>query len=280
MSSDHRRLVESISRITGFRLDDDKLYLLESRLSEIMKEYDLKSFDEICNRLDSNQDSVFAEKVIDQITTHETKFFRDESVFDALVMQIIPEWLERNMLTPLNLKGMRLNLWCAACSTGQEPYSIAMIVAEKFPEIFQNMQILGTDISNAAIERAKKGLYTQFETERGLPDRFRKRFFTKTEQGEWQISEQIRSKVTFQKQNLISDLYPSGFDMIFCRNVIIYFPEQIRPGIIEKLRESLNPDGVLVLGASESLIGYAKNYVIREFGLARYYEFPERVTFF
>lgn len=280
MAGDHRKLVESISRLTGFKLEDDKLYLLESRLSDIMKDYNLTSYDEVCSKLDKGSDTEFIGKVIDQITTHETRFFRDESLYDALVMQIIPEWLERNMLTPVNLKGNKLKIWSSACSTGQEAYSIAMMISEKFPGIFNHLEILGTDISPATINKAQNGVFTQFETDRGLPPRFREKFFTKSEKGEWALSPAIKSKVRFQKHNLITDPYPNGFDIVLCRNVIIYFPEQIRPGIFDKLKKALSPDGVLVLGSSETLIGYTKNYVIREFGLARYYEFPEKVTFF
>ncbi|MCC5814322.1 MAG: protein-glutamate O-methyltransferase CheR [Leptospira sp.] len=280
MAGDHKRLVESIARLTGFKLEDDKLYLLESRLSDIMKNYKLESYDEVCNKLDQGLDTEFIGKVIDQITTHETRFFRDESLYDALVMQIIPEWLERNMLTPFQLKGHRLKIWSSACSTGQEAYSIAMMISEKFPSIFESLEILATDISPATIAKAQNGRYTQFETDRGLPARFREKFFQKLDSGEWQLSDVIRSKVRFQKHNLITDPYPNGFDIILCRNVVIYFPEQIRPAIFDKLKKSLSPDSVLILGSSETLIGYSKNYVIREFGLARYYEFPEKVTFF
>lgn len=280
MAGDHRKLVESIARLTGFRLEDDKLYLLESRLSDIMKEYKLTSYDQVCMKLDQGADTEFIGRVIDQITTHETRFFRDESLYDALVMQIIPEWMERKMITPVNLKGERLRIWSAACSTGQEPYSIAMMISEKFPAIFQTLEILGTDISPATIQKAQKGLYTQFESDRGLPPRFREKFFTKTPAGEWQLADTIRSKVRYQKHNLITDIFPTGFDIVLCRNVVIYFPEQIRPGVFDKLKKSLSSDGVLILGSSETLIGYSNNYVIREFGLARYYEFPEKVTFF
>lgn len=280
MFGNHKKLVESIQKLTGFRLEDDKLYLLESRLSELMKEYNLSSFNQVCEKLDAGLDNEFIGRVIDQITTHETRFFRDESIYDAFVMQIIPEWLERKGITAFQTKGASLKIWSAACSTGQEPYSIAMILLDKYPEIFKNLQILASDISQATLERAKKGIYTQFEIDRGLPVRYRDKFFQKTSTGEWELTETIRSKVTFVKHNLITDPYPTGFDIILCRNVIIYFPEDIRPSILEKLKKSLLPDGVLILGSSESLIGYTKNYVIREFGLARYYEFPERVTFF
>lgn len=297
MALEHARLVTAIHKLTGVFLEDDKLYLLESRLGELMKKHGVATWDAVAGALETNSDKDFVDAVVDRITTHETRFFRDESIFDALAMQIIPEWLKR---TGVNAEGIlgntvnvwsnaggttisgsidpaggiggpRLNLWCAACSTGQEPYSISMLLHEKLPRVAAITAITATDISRDTIRRARQGLYTRFEIDRGLPDNYRQRYFA-AEGENFRINEAMRSSVNFGQLNLISDAYPGSYDIIFCRNVSIYFTDAQKKVLYQRLKSALKPDGVLILGSAESLSGYLENFVIREFGLARYYE--------
>lgn len=273
---DTKQLIQVIQNLTGVYLTEEKKYLLESRLTEIMKEYNLKSYDEVAIKLLENSNSEFYHKVVDKITTHETRFFRDESVFDAFAKQIIPEWLQRNPVPYKNLK-----IWSIGCSYGQEPYSISILLKEHYPNIFKNTYILATDISKEAIDRAKNGIYTDFEIQRGLPEQFKNKYFKKISEKEFQINEELKTIIDFKIHNLISDIYPSGFDIIFCRNILIYFDIETKKKILNKLINTFtNKEGILILGSSENLYQLLDNYIIREFGLARYYEFSQNVTFF
>lgn len=280
MADEHKLIRDSVLKLTGVKIDEDKVYLFEARLSEIMKEYGLTTYDQVAAKIDAGSDQVFLDKITEKITTHETRFFRDESIFDALVMQIVPEWLEKNAINRLNLTGQKLKIWSAACSTGQEPYSLQMMISEKMPDIANITQILGTDISRETVERAQKGVYSRFEVERGLPPALLEKYFVQNG-NQYSISENIKSHTTFKKHNLITEAFPGPFDVIFCRNVAIYFEAEARKKIYENLRNALRPDGVLILGSSENLAGYMNNYIVREFGLARYYEMnASQVTIF
>jgi len=297
MALEHARLVAAIHKLTGVYLEDDKLYLLDSRLGELLKKSGVRNWDEAAQKLEAGTDKEFIDGLVDRITTHETRFFRDESIFDALVMQIIPEWLKRNGLAVDGIFGNTMNvwasdagttisssmnpmggvgagglkIWCAACSTGQEPYSIAMMLSEKMPRVSAITSILASDISQDTLRRAREGVYTRFEIDRGLPENYRKRYFT-ADGEKFRINETMRNAIVFRPVNLISDPFPTGQDIIFCRNVSIYFTEEQKKILYRRLKEALKPDGILVLGSAESLSGYLENFVIREFGLARYYE--------
>jgi len=264
-------LVRAILNRTGMLITEDKLYLLENRLTEVMEEYGIASFDQVAYLLENGTDSFFAESVIEKITTHETRFFREESVFDALVLQIIPEWIEKNQIRLQGNSDLRFDIWSAGCSTGQEVYSIAIAIREKFPTLAPRIRILGTDLSAPTLEKAISGLFNQFEIDRGMPPRLLARYFEKRECG-YRITDEIRNMVRFQHHNLITCAMPGTFDVIFCRNVCIYFQEYLRRAVYQGLVNALKQDGSLVLGAVESLVGYASNFVIRECGLARYYE--------
>lgn len=277
--SEHKNLIDAIRELTGIHLSDDKAYLLETRLKDTMKKNGIESYDEVARKLRDGSNPELREKVVDQISTHETRFFRDESIFTALPEQIIPEWFEKRGVTPADLKGNILNIWSAACSNGQEPYSIAMAVAERYPALLPNLRIYATDISEDSINRAQDGLYSKFEVDRGVPPFILKKYFDEID-GKYRIKDLIRRSIRFERHNLVRDEYPNGFDMILCRNVIIYFEEKTRNEVIRKIQASLKTDGVLILGSSENLIGSSTNYIVREFGLARYYEFSSQVTFF
>lgn len=276
---DHKQLVGIIQNMTGVLLTDDKVYLLDSRLRDIMKEYSLATYDDVAARLISGNDAELTARIIDQITTHETRFFRDESIFSALVEQMIPEWMDRRAITAASPGLQQLHIWSTACSTGQEPYSIAMMIRDRYPLLFPNLKIVATDISKESIERARAGRYSNFEIQRGVPPQILTRYFSPDGDGHC-IRDEMKGCIDFKIHNLVSDPFPGQFDFIFCRNVLIYFDDATRKAILDKLRAALKDDGALVLGSSENLIGALPDYIVREFGLARYYEFSSQVTFF
>ncbi|MBI3396542.1 MAG: protein-glutamate O-methyltransferase CheR [Spirochaetia bacterium] len=230
--------------------------------------------------LKTARDHEFTERVIDKITTHETRFFRDESIFDALVLQIIPEWLERKGAGPVQRGESPLHIWSAGCSTGQEPYSIAIMIREKFPALAGITSILATDISVHTLVKAERGWFSSFEADRGIPPHILSRYFDAHEGG-YLVKQHVRDMIQFKKHNLIADPYPAGMDIALCRNVCIYFTETQKRGIFERLARSLKVDGTLILGTAESLVNFYSNYVLRECGLARYYEInTSNVTMF
>lgn len=301
MALEHQKLLKMIHRLTGVFLEDEKVYLLESRLSEIMKKNNLTTWDQVASKLEQGTDIPFIEAVIDKITTHETRFFRDESIYDGLVMQMIPEILERKGVHIEQLYGhglkaeqqsshtkimsgtsggldYRLNIWSAACSTGQEPYSIAIMIREKQPAIAPYVTILATDISKESLRRASDGRYTKFEVDRGMPEYLLKKYFTK-DGDQYVINDDLKKMVRFKPINLVSEPFPNMFDVIFCRNVIIYFAEEQKKQIFLNLQKALKPDGALVLGSAESVAGYLDDFIIREFGLSRYYEIKSSQVF-
>ncbi|MDH5656441.1 MAG: protein-glutamate O-methyltransferase CheR [Spirochaetia bacterium] len=280
MVDEHTLIREALQTLTGVKIDPDKIYLIETRLKDILSEYSLSSFDQMAQKIKEGTDQNFLNRVTEKITTHETRFFRDESIFDALVVQIIPEWLEKRGISRMNLEGERLDIWSAACSTGQEPYSIMMMLHEKMPDIAAITRILGTDISQETLDKAKKGVFTKFEVDRGLPEPILNKYFTNEGTG-FKCSDKISSHIQFQKHNLVSDPFPGPFDIVFLRNVAIYFDDNVKKEIYSKIKKITKPDGILVLGSSENLSGYMTDFILREFGLARYYEInSSQVTIF
>lgn len=276
---EHKKLFDIIQNLTGVYLTEEKKYLLDTRLNQLMQEYHLITYDEVALKLISGDDKEFYNKLVDKITTHETRFFRDESIFDALVKQIIPEWMEKYRVDKKAIH-RKLKIWSAGCSYGQEPYSIVIAILENHPYLYPHTEILATDISRDVIDRAQKGIYTDFEIHRGVPEYIKQKYFEGLSPNEFKIKDEVKKPITFRIHNLIQDPYPSSFDIIFCRNVLIYFDLDTRKKVVQKLVSSLNGEGVLILGASENLINLIDNYIIREFGIARYYEFSEKVTFF
>ncbi|TGJ98339.1 protein-glutamate O-methyltransferase CheR [Leptospira langatensis] len=276
MDESTAELMETIKLVTGISLTEEKTYLLESRLSDIMSDYNLTDFKELSAKFKKGLDEEFKEKVIDRITTHETRFFRDESIFGAILERIIPEIMERKQG-----KIPSIRIWSAACSSGQEPYSIAIAIHERYPHLFGNIRILATDIAKETIEKAKSGIYSAFEVGRGLSEMHLSKYFNQIATGIYQVTDEIRSVIEFQQHNLISDPYPSNFDLILCRNVSYYFDLQERKNLFNKIEKALNQDSFLILGSAESITEYSRNFIIREFGLCRFYELnPSNFTLF
>jgi chemotaxis protein methyltransferase CheR len=246
---DYEYLRKLLKDHSGLDLSSDKQYLLESRLLPLARKSGLSSITDLVQKLKGGSTAITAQ-VVEAMTTNETFFFRDKVPFDHFRESIMPEMIKARA----NRKSIRI--WCAAGSTGQEPYSIAMCLKEKGLALAGwRIEIVGTDLSQEVLEKSKAGIYSQFEVQRGLPIQLLVKYFTQT--GElWQISPEIRGMVQHRQLNLLQDFSHLGmFDVIFCRNVLIYFDQDTKISVFERLAKSLEPDGMLMLGAAESVVG-------------------------
>ena len=238
---------------SGLDLGPEKMYLAESRLRPICQDAGLASLGELIRRLRQGGDRGLADATIVAMATHETMFFRDRTPFEALRADILPRLLDARSSV------RRLRIWSAAASMGQEAYSIALILHEMRPLLEGwNVQILGTDISPAAIARARAGTYSTFEVQRGLPVRHLLDHFTPAG-ADWTIAPELRAMVEFRVLNLLEDFRALGrFDLILCRNLAIYLDPPTKTALFERLAGVLAPDGSLCLGTSESVVGYTR----------------------
>ncbi len=248
-----------VKDLCGVVLDQTKGYLIESRLSDIAEEFGCKTFSELYYKARYATETKLRNKIIDAITTQETLFFRDNSPFDAMKFKAIPELIDARAGTP-NAK--RIRIWSAACSTGQEPYSIAMILREMIPDVDTwNITILATDISDTAIRQASRGVYAAHEIQRGMKADMLNKYFVK-QGNDYRIKDEVRAMVRFKRFNLHDPFAGLGtFDIILCRNVAIYFSEEDKKVLFHKLCAVLAPDGYLFVGSSESLISLGAQFV-------------------
>lgn len=257
-----------IYNLCGINIEASKAYLLETRLGRLLENEKCDSFTAFYHKIKSDTSKRLEHQVVDAITTNETLFFRDTSPFELLKHKILPEVFDRHASRP---GGVRV--WSAACSTGQEIYSIAITLREllgPMPNI--DIKLIGTDISDAAIKQASYGVYNKFEIERGLPRERLQRYFTPV--GEtWRIKDEIRSMALFQKFNLMGPFNGMGkFDIIFCRNVAIYFTLEDRIKLFDKIANALEPDGYLIIGSTESLTGVCPRFVPKRHLKAIFYQ--------
>ncbi|MDP1707790.1 MAG: protein-glutamate O-methyltransferase CheR [Gammaproteobacteria bacterium] len=234
----------------GILLGEDKHYLVSSRLGRLMQEEGLATLGELVTRLSGIRGASLRTRVIDAMTTNETLWFRDTTPYDALTLHILPQFAQ----TPL---GRPLRIWSAACSSGQEPYSISIAVQEyllgKPGQLTWGVQIVGTDISSAILKEANAGIYDSTSLARGLSPERRQRFFTPVD-GKWQVKPELRTRVSFKELNLKQSYAAlAKFDIIFCRNVLIYFSADLKRDILTRMAQALNPDGYLILGSSEAI---------------------------
>ena len=233
---------------SGLILGSDKTYLIESRLAPIARREGFATVSALLTALRTKRDEKLMTTVTDAMTTNETFFFRDKVPFDQFRSDVLPALAKSR---PSDIK-----VWCAACSTGQEPYSLAMLMDEckmLYPRV--NLDILATDISDRCLEKAQSGLYTQFEIQRGLPITMMVKNFEKVDEM-WRISPKLRSSVRFKKMNLLEDLRGVGkMDVIYCRNVLIYFDLETKKKVLEQMATLLPDDGFLFLGAAETVLG-------------------------
>ncbi|SOB75705.1 chemotaxis protein methyltransferase CheR [Marinobacter sp. LV10R510-11A] len=240
----------------GILLGENKQYLVKSRLRRISEENDLNSLGELLGRLNRPGRGNLKEVVIDAMTTNETLWFRDNHPFRILQEKLLPEFATRSSMAPLRI-------WSAACSTGQEPYSVGMIVDEfrrQKPGKLRDVKVTATDISKSVLEVARRGEYEMIAIGRGLSPERQKQFFTPSENGGWQIRAQIKSLVEFKELNLLERYMLGKYDIVMCRNVLIYFSADLKKDILTRIHATLNPGGYLILGASESLNGLPDLY--------------------
>lgn len=259
-------IAKYIRDATGIEIDASKTYLLETRLGQLLEEFALSDYEELARKAALDFSGRMKNSIIDAISTNETSFFRDVRPFNLLMHKLIPDYYEREGVSG------RLDIWSAASSTGQEAYSIAMLIKELMGNLEKcNIKILGTDISDAAIQYASMGRYTKLELSRGLSDTRLRRYFT-SHGSSWQISDELRCFAQFKKINLLESLAGVGlFDIILCRNVAIYFSLENRKMLFERLGSKLKPNGVLIIGSTESMLGVTDKFIKHEFHGAGYY---------
>lgn len=238
--------------LCGIHLDRTKGYLVESRLSSLVEEAGCGSYVDLVNKVRYSNDVMLRNKLIDALTTNETLFFRDDSPFQAFQYKLLPDLIEAKKNSA---QSRRIRIWSAACSTGQEPYSIAMMLHETLGDIFAwDVSIVASDISDAAIQTASTGRYAKHEIARGMPPLMLSKYFNPVGT-DWQVKDELRSLICFEKRNLLEPFYSLGpFDIIFCRNVAIYFTPETRKSLFNRLADTLAPHGYLLVGSSESLI--------------------------
>jgi chemotaxis protein methyltransferase CheR len=263
-----------ILSISGISLDAGKEYLIETRLRPILKAYGLASFKELYNAALKDPQKKLEKEIIDAISTNETYFFRDKNPFELLKFKILPDLIDKRSAEKPG-KPVNIRIWSAASSTGQEIYSAAMIMHELgIANTRQyNIRLIGTDISDAAIAKASYGQYNKFEVARGLtPERLRK-FFNKNGD-DWKIKDEIRSMVAFQKVNLLKPFNsPGKFDIIFCRNVAIYFNPPDRKKLYQTISNSLEKDGYLIIGSTESITNDTQMFKPQRYLNSTFYQF-------
>lgn len=241
---------------SGLSIGPDKSYLLETRLAPLLKREHLPELDALAEKLRSPAHSGLVREVVEAMTTNESSFFRDDRPFMHLRTQALPR------LHAARPAGTRLRVWSAAASTGQEAYSIGMLVAENRATLSgREVEIVGTDIAREALARAREGTYTQFEIQRGLPMQLLAKYFRK-DGVRWQLSDAIRNMATFREWNLLKDLRALGqFDVVFCRNVLIYFDQVTKARALDAISCQLAPDGLLYLGGAETVLGITDRFV-------------------
>jgi chemotaxis protein methyltransferase CheR len=246
---DYEFLRKLLKERSGLDLSADKQYLVESRLVPLARKAGLPGISELVAKM-KNGDAVMITDVVEAMTTNETFFFRDKIPFDHLRDTILPA------LAQSRANRRTLRIWSAACSTGQEPYSIAMCLKEKAAMLSGwRIEIVGTDLSQEVLEKSKAGIYSQFEVQRGLPIQLLVKYFAQI--GEmWQLNSDVRGMVQYRQLNLLQDFSSLGkFDVVFCRNVLIYFDQETKAAIFERIAKIVEPDGMLMLGAAESVVG-------------------------
>jgi len=242
-----------IQEICGIHLDDSKGYLLETRLSGLLSEAGAANFSELFYKVKADTTARLRGKIIDAITTNETSFFRDTAPFDLLRHKLIPDLIDRRNQSAGRIP---IRIWSAACSTGQEVYSTAIVFKELLGNLNRyDIRILGTDISNKVVAQASYGEYSRLELERGMPQETVNRHFTQSGD-RWRVRDEIRAMATFRTMNLLESFsFPNPFDIIFCRNVAIYFTEPDKTKLFRNLTKCLARDGGLIIGATESISG-------------------------
>jgi chemotaxis protein methyltransferase CheR len=263
-------IAQLVKKRSGLVLTKDKVYLVESRLAPVARRHGLTAVDDLARKIRANPPESLLREITEAMTTNESFFFRDKVPFDLFTDVILPNLLAARQSTKI------LRIWCAAASTGQEPYSLAMILRDKAEQLRGwRIEILATDISSEVIERAQRGVYSQFEVQRGLPIQLLVKNFKKVDD-HWEIDPALRSMVQFKNFNLLEDYRGLGaFDVVYCRNVLIYFDPPTKKDVFERAARQMPADGYLVLGAAETVIGVTDAFKITDNKRGLYMRAPE-----
>jgi len=245
-----------VKQRSGLVLTKDKAYLLESRLIPVARKWNLKTLDDLAAQARATREEALLRDITEAMTTNESFFFRDQKPFDQFRQKLLPYLLN----TRASKKHIRI--WSAAASSGQEAYSLAIICNEEAAKLQGwKIDIIGTDISSEIVERAKSGIYSQFEVQRGLPITMLVKYFQQVSADRWQIKDNIRQMVSFREGNLLQDFGPIGiFDIIYCRNVLIYFDQATKTKVLESMSKIMAPDGYLLLGGAETVLGISDRF--------------------
>ena len=268
-----RVLAQYIYSLCGVHLDETKGYLMENRLVNLLQETGCASFSELYMKARSDLSGVLARRIVDAVTTGETSFFRDTAPFELLQHKLLPELIDRRKKNILPGAGpIPIRIWSAACSSGQEVYSIAMVLKELLGDRSQyDIRLLGTDVSDQAVARASYGVYNRIELERGLPPEKLNRYFSVVDGGV-KVRDDLRAMASFRRLNLFDNISSLGrFDIIFCRNVAIYFLEADKIRLFTKLGNALQSDGALIIGVTESLSGLCPQFEAMRYLRGVYY---------
>ena len=253
---DFEMIAKILKERSGLVLSSDKAYLLESRLNPVARKYNLDSIDELAAKARAGDEQLLVD-ITEAMTTNESFFFRDQKPFELFQNLVLPYMLDHRG------QAKTLRIWCAACSSGQEPYSLAMLLKEMGPVLDGwTIELLATDISRSILKKAVEGSYSQFEVQRGLPIRLLMKYFTQ-EDDRWRINEEIRQMVKFAPHNLLDSPQALGrMDVVFCRNVLIYFDPETKTQTLDHVASVLNEDGFLFLGGAETVLGISERFQI------------------
>ena len=256
-STDYEFVRTLLRKEIGFDLGNERQYLVLNRLAPIAAQFDCRDLGHLLDRVRQTRDRRLIEAVAESMTINETSFFRGgQKLFDNLAQVAIPA------LQQARSSQRRLRIWSGACATGQEPYSILITLLEQCPQLRDwNLEIIATDISERALEQARSGTFNQFEVQRGLPIQMLPKYFSKTDD-RWQITEHLRRRVQFRRHNLLDSFLQLAppLDIVFLRNVLIYFEPSAKTELFQRLRQSMARDGILVLGETESTLGITNDF--------------------
>lgn len=253
--TDFEFICQILRERSGLVLTNDKAYLLESRLLPVARKWKLATFDDLVRIIRTKMDEAVIRDVVEAMTTNESFFFRDTKPFEQFKQLVLPALLKNRASSRV------IRIWSAACSSGQEPYSLAMILSEMAQQLNGwKIEIVGTDLSTEILTRAKEGVYSQFEVQRGLPITMLVKYFAQIGD-RWQINARIRSMVQYREFNLLHDPMPLGrFDVVFCRNVLIYFDQPTKTRVLNSVVKLMPEDGFLFLGGAETVLGITDKF--------------------
>ncbi|MEQ9608979.1 MAG: protein-glutamate O-methyltransferase CheR [Kiloniellaceae bacterium] len=255
--NDFEYIAQLLYQRSGLVITQEKAYLLESRLNPVARRWDLDGIDALIGALRSKKDEKLMVDVTEAMTTNESFFFRDNRPFDQFKDIVLPHMLEARAARK------QIRIWSAACSSGLEPYTLAMILKEEAARLAGwRIEIVATDLSSEILNKAKEGLYSQFEVQRGLPITLLMKYFS--QEGEkWRISEEVRRMVTYKSFNLLDNPSALGtFDVVFCRNVLIYFDQQTKGQVLARVAQIMPADGFLYLGGAETVLGISDSFEV------------------